>query len=92
MEKLEITIPTAKIPLSELVARVSQRLAGSCNLIRDGIRLKKYQYQGTNGILHLEYEILKDAEESIDGDNLDQSEKQDDTPPELAYRKRYSQY
>ena len=89
MSKIEITIPTIKIPISELVAQVSQKLADNT---KDNLRLKKYQYRRKKGILHLEYEILKVSGESIEGGNLDLSEKPDDVPPELAYRKRYSQY
>ena len=78
------------VPLSELVAQVSQKLADNR---KDDIRLKKYQYRRKKGILHLEYEVMKGPGKTTKSDNSpDLSEKQDDVPPELAYRKRYSQY
>ena len=87
MEKIKITLATENIPLSMQIAQVSEKL--NSDPMKHRIRLTKFQRN--KGSLHLEYEILT-LDKPTKSDNLDRPEKQDDIPPELAYRQKYSEY
>jgi len=67
MENIKITLPITEIPISGLIAQVSQKLHSDCNPKKDRLRLKKYQRN--KGVLHLKYEILKDTDTSTQGDD-----------------------